>query len=62
MNPHLHLHFGHSHDGLFGRVARDLGTALDRMTGPALSQQQRLPAGPGRDQERPARLRRPLTK
>ena len=42
MNPHLHLHFDHSHDGLFSRVARDLGTALGRMTGPALSQQQRF--------------------
>ena len=39
---HIHLHFENNHEGLFSRVTRDLGTALDWLTGPAMSQQERL--------------------
>ena len=35
------LHFDHSHDGLFGRVSRNVGTALDWLTGPAMTEQDR---------------------
>ena len=42
MQAHIHVHFDHNHDGLFSRVARDLGAALDRLGGPAMSDQERL--------------------
>lgn len=42
MQAHIHVHFDHNHDGLFSRVTRDLGAALDRLGGPAMSDQERL--------------------
>lgn len=39
---HVHLHFDHNHDGLLTRVTRDVGSALSWLTGPAMSQQERL--------------------
>ena len=42
MHAHIHLHLDHNHGGLFSRVTRDIGSALDWITGPAMSSQERL--------------------
>ena len=42
MNAHIHLHLDHRHAGLFSRVIRDIGNALDWITGPGMSNQERL--------------------
>ncbi len=42
MNAHIHIHLDHNHDGLFNRIARDLGAAYDWLAGPALSEQERV--------------------
>ena len=42
MHLHIALHKDHSHNDLLGRVSRDLGAALDWLTGPAMSEQDRL--------------------
>ena len=39
---HVHFHFDHNHDGPFSRLTRDLGGTLDWVTGPAMSQQERM--------------------
>ena len=36
------VHFDHNHEGPLGRISRNVGAALDRLTGPALSEQDRL--------------------
>lgn len=41
MHAHFSVHWAHGHDGLLGRVARDLGAAYAWLTGPALSEQER---------------------
>ena len=41
MHAHITVHFDHSHDGLFGRFSHNVGTALDWLTGPALTDQER---------------------
>ena len=35
------VHSDHSHYGLFGRVSHNVGTALDWLTGPAMTEQER---------------------
>lgn len=42
MQTHIHIHSDHSHDGLFSRVSRELGSVLEWFSGPALSQEQRF--------------------
>ena len=42
MHLHVSLHRSHSHDGLVCRISRDLGAALDWLTGPAMTEQDRL--------------------
>ncbi len=42
MSAHIHVHLNHNHAILFGRVARDIGNALDWITGPGMSNQERL--------------------
>ena len=45
---HIHIHFNHnrdlphSHQGPFHRVAREVGSTLGRLTGPASTDRQRL--------------------
>ena len=44
---HIHFHSGHNiehghpHGGPFSRITRDLGSALDRLTGPGMTDRQR---------------------
>ena len=44
---HIHIHSNHNsgrdhrHDGPFSRISRDLGSVLDRLTGPGMTDQQR---------------------
>ena len=42
MHAHVSLHLDRNHDGLVSRVAREVGVALDWISGPALSDQQYL--------------------
>lgn len=35
------VHFDHNHEGLFGRVSRNVGAALDWLTGPGMTDQKR---------------------
>ena len=35
------IHFDHNHDGLLGRMSRNMGAALDWLTGPAMTAQER---------------------
>ena len=37
---HVHFHFDHNRNGPFSRLTRELGGALDWITGPAMSQQE----------------------
>ena len=39
MHAHLSIHRNYNHDSLFRRMARDLGTALEWISGPAMSRQ-----------------------
>ena len=45
---HIHIHFSHNRDhphantGPFRRAAREVGATVDRLTGPALTERQRL--------------------
>lgn len=41
MHTHISIHNDHSHGGLFSRVAHELGAAIDWLTGPAMSDQER---------------------
>ena len=41
MHAHFTVHFDHNHNGLIGRFSRNVGTALDWLTGPALTDQER---------------------
>ena len=41
MNAHFHIHFDH-HDRLLSRITRELTLAYDWLTGPALTDQERL--------------------
>ena len=36
------VHPDHDHEGLFGRASRNVSAALDRLTGPAMTEQDRL--------------------
>lgn len=42
MHAHFSVHWDHRHDGLFSRMARELGAAYDWLAGPAMSEQARL--------------------
>ena len=42
MHAHLSFHRNNHHDGFFHRVARDLGAAMEWITGPAMSRQRLL--------------------
>lgn len=42
MHVHISLHRGHSHRSLVGRISRDLGSAVDWLTGPAMSDRDRM--------------------
>lgn len=41
MKANTSLQREHNHDGLFSRIAHDVTVALDWLTGPAMSQQER---------------------
>ena len=41
MNAHIHVHLDHNHEGLFSRIARDLGAAYEWLAGPSMSEQER---------------------
>ena len=41
MHLHIALHKDHSHNELLGRISRDLGSALDWVSGPATTEQDR---------------------
>ena len=41
MNAHFHIHFDH-HNRLLSRITRELTAAYDWLTGPALTDQERL--------------------
>ncbi len=41
MQVHLSLHLDHNQEGVVGRAARNLGTALNWLSGPAMSEQER---------------------
>ena len=41
MKANTVTHTEHNHAGLFGRVAHEVSTALDWLTGPAMSEQER---------------------
>ena len=42
MNAHIHFHIDHNHDRLLDRISRELTVAYDWLTGPAMSDQERL--------------------
>ena len=42
MHMHFSIHQDHNHNGLLGRVARDLVVAMGWITGPGMSRQQLL--------------------
>ena len=42
MHVHISLHRSHSHRNLVGRISRDLGSAVDWLTGPAMSDRDRM--------------------
>ncbi len=41
MHVHFALHIDHNHPGVLGRVARELGSAVDWLSGPAMTEQER---------------------
>ena len=41
MHIHISLHKDHSHHNLLGDISRDLGAALDWLTGPGMTDQDR---------------------
>ena len=41
MHVHISMHRDHSHNDVFGRISRDLESALDWLTGPAMTEQER---------------------
>lgn len=41
MHVHICMHRDHTHDDLVGRVSRDLGNAVEWLTGPAMTDQER---------------------
>lgn len=42
MHAHFSVHFDHRHDGLLNRVARELGAAYAWLSGPGMSEHDRL--------------------
>ena len=41
MHTHFSIHTDHNHDGLFSRFAHELSAALDWLSGPPMSEQDR---------------------
>ena len=41
MHVHICLHRDHGHDDLLGRISHELGNALDWVTGPGMTEQER---------------------